>query len=472
MTVRIRGVYATALTALLEDVVQPSPPIRERFEVDLPAEPAAAGVAATEDRQGVVVSGEPDRVAAAVDRLRGVGVDTLAWEADLPLGGVYAGEVTEELRAGAVVDCGDGEGFLPYAETERHVETGDNLRVQVAEPAPPWADDRPLLETTVRVPGHLVELVRGGTAGVGTGSPELADLVPAEPPAGWAPSWGNASEDADLGALDTALEAAGEHAEAIDAGLADGPPVGDGPHRYWAGLDTAFVWFGRESRFALDDHRREVTGTMPGHHRVKAGARAASAAVDFVEAVCPEAGAGSGGLGGSGGPTGGDDAFPFDAVTRQFGPQEGDTVRLDHGKPDGRRVVLGEAEVIERDPDGTVRVRREMRSRGTYDALGTERRPGDVAVTKLTEGKWWYPTVYRSPDGESKGTYVNVCTPVEVFPEAVRYVDLHVDVVKRPDGTVERVDDEELADAVEAGEVPEPLAERARQVARAVENAL
>jgi hypothetical protein len=466
MTVRIRGIYATALTALLEDVVQASPPIRERFEADLPTAPAAASVTTTDDRQGVVVSGESGRVADALDRLRGVGVDTFAWAADLPLGGVYAGEVTEELRPGAVVDCGDGEGFLPYSETERHVETGDRLRVQVAEPAPPWADDRPRLETTVRVPGHLVELVRGGTAGVGTTSPELADLVPAEPPEGWAPSWGRDSDDADLDALDAALDAAGERAEAIDEGLADGPPVGDGPHRYWAGLDTAFVWFGRESRFALDERRREVTATMPGHHRVKAGARAASAAVDFVEAVCPDAGAGSGG------PAGGDGAFPFDAVTRQFGPQEGDTVRIDHGKPDGRRIVLGEAEVVDREADGTVRVRREMRSGGTYDALGTERRPGDVAVTKLTEGKWWYPTVYRSPDGESKGTYVNVCTPVEVFPGAVRYVDLHVDVVKRPDGTVERVDDDELEDAVEAGEVPEPLAERARQVAGAVENAL
>ena len=462
MTVRIRGIYATALTALLEDVVQASPPIRERFEADLPAAPAAAGVTTTGDRQGVVVSGDPDRVAGVTDRLRGVGLDTLAWVADLPLGGVYAGEVTEELRSGAVVDCADGEGVLPYAETERHIETGDRLRVQVVEPAPPWADDRPRLETTVRVPGHLVELVRGGTASVGTASPELADLVPAEPPERWAPSWGRDSDDADLDALDGALAAAGEDARAIDAGLADGSPVADGPHRYWAGLDTAFVWFGRESRFALDDRRRAVTPTMPGHHRVKVGARSASAAVDFVEAVCPAAGAGDSD----------DNDVPFGAVTRQFGPQEGDSVRLDHGKPDGRRVVLGTAEVVDRDPGGTVRVRREMRSRGTYDALGTERRPGDVAVTKLTEGKWWYPTVYRSADGESRGTYVNVCTPVEIFPEAVRYVDLHVDVVKRPDGTVERVDEDELAAAVDAGRVPEPLAERARQVADAVENAL
>ena len=54
----------------------------------------------------------------------------------------------------------------------------------------------------------------------------------------------------------------------------------------------------------------------------------------------------------------------------------------------------------------------------------------------------------------------------------MRYVDLHVDVVKHADGTVERVDDDELDAAVEAGHVPEKLAEKARAVAGAVENAL
>ena len=95
-----------------------------------------------------------------------------------------------------------------------------------------------------------------------------------------------------------------------------------------------------------------------------------------------------------------------------------------------------------------------------------------VAVTKFTEGKWWYPTVYRGADGEKRGTYVNVCTPVEVFPDAVRYVDLHVDVVAHADGAVERVDDDELDEAVAAGQVPSELAERAREVAGAVANAL
>jgi predicted RNA-binding protein associated with RNAse of E/G family len=54
----------------------------------------------------------------------------------------------------------------------------------------------------------------------------------------------------------------------------------------------------------------------------------------------------------------------------------------------------------------------------------------------------------------------------------VRYVDLHVDVVRYPDGTIERVDDDELDAAVSSGAVTEALAERARSVATSLEKAL
>jgi Ribonuclease G/E len=159
-------------------------------------------------------------------------------------------------------------------------------------------------------------------------------------------------------------------------------------------------------------------------------------------------------------------------VTRQFGPVEGDTVAIGHGKPDGRAFSLGRGEVVEWDTDGTLSVERTLSGSGTYDALGTAREAGDTALTKFREGRWWYPTVYRSADGDLKGTYVNVCTPVECFPDEVRYVDLHVDVIKHPDGTVERVDDDELDEAVAAGTVSEELAEKARSVASSLENAL
>ncbi|WP_225333204.1 DUF402 domain-containing protein [Halomicrobium urmianum] len=475
MTVRVRGIYATALTELLADVgvALPSPTIAERFDREFSDERPRATVTTTDDRQGVGVTGDPETVAAAVERLRAVGRDAMAWADPTPRGAVYAGEVTETLGGGAVVQLTavdpadavpastagvDPEGFLPYSKTERRIEEGDRLRVQVDEPTVPWTGGRPVLDTTVRAHGALATLVRGGTSSAN--GPELADVLPADPREGWGITWDRASDDAGLDALGGALDAANERAETVDAAVEDAPsPADAAPHCYVAPEATAWVWFGREARFELDGVRRDVTTTMPGHHRVKAGSASASGGVDLAEAVAD-------------GFRTGESDFPFEAVTGQYGPREGDSVAIEHGKPDGRLITLGEASVEAVDPDGTVTLEREMSPGGTYDGLGVRRQAGDVATTKVREGRWWYPTVYRGSDGQRRGTYVNVCTPVEVFPDGVRYVDLHVDVVKHADGTVERVDDDELDAAVDAGHVSEELAEKARSVAASVEHAL
>ena len=457
--VRVRGIYATALTATFETVVQASPAIRDRFESSFADDPPAVTVETTADRQGVGVHGDPAVVESVGAQLLDAGRDAFAWDASLPRGGVHAGVVTETLGGGALVDCGPGVGFLPYSKTDRHVDTGDRLRVQVDEPRPPWADGRPVLDTTVRMHGGLANLVRGGYTG-GNG-PELAEILPADPPEGWGVDWAPAADDASLDALSETLDALGERARDLDSAFEGAPAPGEAaPHTYWAGEATRWVWFGRESRFELDARRREVVPTMPGHHRTKAATDAASTAVDLVEAVCPDLARGDQ-----------DGAFPFAAVREQFGPREGATVSIGHGKPDGRYIDLGPGEVTDIDGE-TVTVERELSGGGTYDALGVPKQAGDVATTKFREGRWWYPTVYRGADGQRRGTYVNICTPVEVFPGELRYVDLHVDVVKHADGTVERVDDDELDDAVTAGHVGESLAEKARSVAAAVERAL
>ena len=485
--VRVRGIYTTALTRLLLDagheVVDASPPIRRRFDAEFGNTPPDARVETTADRQGIGVHGDPEAVASLRDRLRGVGLDALAWSDPTPPGTVLDGEVTETLGGGAVVrlqvggarsdgaDDATAEGYLPYGSVDDRVETGDAVRVRVDESAAPWTDRRPELDGSLRAGGGLVALEPGSGTRVDVRNDEAArelsgmlDLLGLEPPDGWRAVWKPPAVDAGTEALEAGLERAVAAAEGLDdavdaaggIGVLDDPtlvrdePVASPNAGVW-------VWFGRESRFALDDRRREATATMPGHHRVKAGSADASAGVDLAEALCdPDP----------------DAAFPFGVVTDAFGPSEGDALRLEHGKPDGRLITLGEGTVTAVDADGSVTVEREMTGGGTYDGLGVAREAGDVAETSLKEGRWWYPTTYRGRDGTVRGTYVNVCTPVEVFPDAARYVDLHVDVVKRPDGQVERLDDDELREAEAAGEVPEPLAEKARRVAAALENAL
>jgi hypothetical protein len=494
MNVRVRGIYATALTELLgeaHDVVQASPPIRERFDREVSVDVADGRVTTTDDRQGVGVVGEAGAVDELRERLQAVARDALAWPNPAPQGAVFRGVVTETLGSGALVDLGTVddrrvEGFLPYDRVDAYVDAGDTFRLQVASPEPPWSDARPALATDLRVPGGLVEL-RRGTGGATDETARLAELLPVDPPAGWTPRWSPAADDADLEAMGAALERAADRAETLMAAVADGD--GDDPGRIVAPQAGGWVWFGRECRSALDERRGRVTATMPGHHRIKAGTVAASTAVDFVEAVCPPGDTDTDGDAGCSDDADGDadsdgdedssgkagwaeGSFPFGAVADCFGPREGEDLAIAHGKPSGRTIVLGRGEVTEVTADGTVTVERAMSPDGTYDAIGVERREGDVARTTFVEGRWWYATVYVGDDGTRRGTYVNVCTPVELFPERARYVDLHVDVVKRPNGQVRRVDDDELDAAVAAGEVPEPLAERAREVAASIENAL
>jgi len=476
MRARVRGIYTTAVTRRLldadHDVVQASPSIRERFDVEFPVALADVSVTTTDDRQGVGASGDPDAVAAVREDLAGVAVDALAWAYPAPEGGVFLARVRDALGSGAVVDLGEREGFLPYGNVDDRVEEGDVLRVQIVDPEPPWGDDRPVVAGALRVTGGLLTLdrARSGVSADARGERatklvRTTELLDATAPDGWGVRWERAAVDADIATLGTALEdaiASARVLEDVPAGDVDDAPtrLDTADATDWR-ASTAWVWFGRESRFALDDDRRRVETTMPGHHRVKAGSASASDAVDFAEGVHAEAGGDWG------------DDLPFAAVADAFGPREGDRFAIEHGKPEGRRITLGRGRVTTLDPEAkTLTVERDMTGGGTYDALGTRREDGDVAVTKLTEGKWWYPTRYRSESGETKGTYVNVCTPVELFPDGARYVDLHVDVVEHADGTVERVDDDELDAAVDAGHVPEPLADRARTVAKSVERAL
>ncbi|MGM0592685.1 MAG: DUF402 domain-containing protein, partial [Halobacteriota archaeon] len=445
MRVRVRGIYTTALTQRLlaagHDVVQASASICERFETEFDGDDHDVAVETTGDRQGVGIVGTPDGVETACRVAEAVGLDTFAWTDPAPVGSVFDARVTETLGSGAVCTLGESQGFLPYTNVDTRVGVDDAVRVQVVDSTPPWTDGRPVLDTDLRAFGGLATLLLGHD-GVTVDTRDdaaarelvgMTELLGVTPPDGWGVRWTHAATRADMDALREAIEAARLRAEAIEAVRDE--PVGE-PRRLLTPGESVWVWFGRESRFELDATRREVVTTMPGHHRIKAADESSSAAVDFVEAFCDPSG-----------------EFPFEIVTRQFGPVEGDTVAIGHGKPDGRLIVLGRGTVVDWDVDGTIAVEREMTPGGSYDALGVEREAGDIALTKFREGRWWYPTVYRAADGTRKGTYVNVCTPVECFPETIRYVDLHVDVVKHADGTVERVDDDELDDAVEVGNV-------------------
>ncbi len=445
--VRVRGVYTTAATRLLLDagheVVEPSEPIRERFDASFGDGPAEVEVRNSDDYLGVYVVGDGAREVAET---LAAGRDSFVFDA-VPVGAVRDATVEETTGSGAFVRFDDGRGFLPYSKTDDRIDDGDELRVTVVEEAAPWSNGSPVVAAGERVGNELVTLVRGasgsrvegGTAEDATQLSRTAATVGAEPPSGWGVVYSRDALDAEMGEL---AEALGDAAERAEEGAEE--------------TDARWLWLGSDGRAAYDEVRAEETTTVAGHHRLKATSGAASAGVDLAEALVDSAD-----------PT---DDVPLDVIRRKFGPEEGDRVEISHGKPDGRFISLGRGEVVSAE-EGEVVVERGMSGSGTYDALDVEREEGDIARTRFEEDGWAYATVYKSSDGEKKGTYVNICTPVEIFPEAVRYIDLHIDVVKEGDET-RIVDEDELAGSVEKGEIPEDVAEKAREVSRSVADGL
>jgi protein associated with RNAse G/E len=151
----------------------------------------------------------------------------------------------------------------------------------------------------------------------------------------------------------------------------------------------------------------------------------------------------------------------------------GKELQIDHVKLDGRVISLSEGELLQMDP-GEKRLllkRTRFKGRGKYDGLNIQKEAGDYAITQVKQGDWFYMHNYFRRDGQLIGTYYNINTLVEFYPDRLRYVDLEIDVVCWPDGKIQIIDKEGLNRHWEAGYVSDALKERAEATANEVKAA-
>lgn len=143
-------------------------------------------------------------------------------------------------------------------------------------------------------------------------------------------------------------------------------------------------------------------------------------------------------------------------------------IAIEHVKLDGRTIYLSEGTIIDiqRHDQKLILKRSQFKGRSTYDGLGVPKNAGDYAVTEAAADSWHYRHTYFRETGEVIGTYVNINTPVEFYPEKIRYVDLEVDVVRWPDGRAKTVDEGKLKDRYRAGFITENLRDTALTKAR------
>jgi hypothetical protein len=221
--------------------------------------------------------------------------------------------------------------------------------------------------------------------------------------------------------------------------------------------DTAIydVEFPSLSKEDLDRIRGEVVPTLRGHHRFRI---IASEYVDLVEGEV--------------------ERYPLKMAKMEVALrkrlildalEEGKGLRIEHVKPEGSLIQLRGGEITFLSADKTEMTIRRTLGTGRYDGLGLIIEEGDYALTRVKEGGWLVKHSYFSAEGDLRGHYWNINTPVEFYPDKIRYIDLHVDVIlEKERGKLEIIDRDQLERLALEGYIKEGLADKARELAEAL----
>jgi hypothetical protein len=458
----VRGIYTTALTKLLLDhgfeIVNPSVTIKRRFELkDNPAPPDLK-IKDRYDVQGIRVLGTSEAVSKFYSILQSNFEDVITRKWLVSVDGIYKGKVVDSDEYGIYIDIGDDVvGRVPKSE----IAPANEKQVTVQVERKRIGAKRPLLTTNLKIVGNYAILAQNSRVGVSLKirdlqkRAELYALGKSLAPNGWGIIWRETSANQPQEVLESEIRMLADKVEALKEKMASA----EAPARLVDGLYFMDVEFPYFSKKGMDKLRASAAPTLDGHHFFKSCGGKVSSALEMAERLLEEGEA----------QESIENSFK-EQILYEF-PEEGSVVEIEHVKLSGIVFHLGQA-TIEAVDDKKLMYKRIMRSNGFYDGLGVKKEAGDTALSETKLGEWHITTKYFSSNGELKGTYVNLNTPVEVYPHAIRYVDLEVDVCIKPNGATQVLDLEKLEKALERGFISKGLFETVRGKANEIASAI
>jgi len=158
----------------------------------------------------------------------------------------------------------------------------------------------------------------------------------------------------------------------------------------------------------------------------------------------------------------------FKQQIKNLFPEASSMVDIQHVKPSGMVFHLGQAKIDEMDGE-EIKFTRIIKSNGFYDGLAVKKEAEDKAVSETRLGEWFIKTDYFSRDDKWKGTYININTPVEIYPKTIRYVDLEVDLCVKPNGETKILDMDKLEEALKNGIISSRLFGKVKEVIQEVQ---
>ncbi|MGD2249921.1 MAG: ribonuclease E/G [Candidatus Methanofastidiosia archaeon] len=441
VSVRIRGVYATALTKILAErgygICQVSRPIRDRLNIESLNSPPDIDIRHTYNRQGISIVAVNDVLDTFLEDMKDAFVDVFIVPSGIELYGVYK---ARNLGKGEV-DVGGTTGYLDERTAERDV------LVQVSE-----IRKHPIFTSRISFSGDYAILIpqEGVKISRKVQDPDdrrrlyqLGNQLQISP--GYGVLWRTAAVNAEDEALMKEVRQLVEEMHRVNMEF---PASHVGLLR--EGKKHVEIYFGGDAKRRLDFIRNNVLPTVQNHHKLKSSGKEYSLVVDVFEKFLSKY----------------DIEERLEQVLWEINPwREGNSVLLEHFKATGEKLHLGKA-VVQHFDYPYASMERRMHTYGMYDGLNVRKEKGDTVMTEIKEGEWVLVHRYYSRNGEPKGIYYNICTPVEFYPYKVRYMDLEVNVVELEEKRI--IDTDKLEQRVKEGYISEKLQKKALETAERV----
>nr|MDO8080679.1 ribonuclease E/G [Candidatus Freyarchaeota archaeon] len=454
--IKIRGIHSTALTKIMLGngfkITQATSVQVERFNLENNFEQPDVDIVDFENKQGIIITGETDKVKKIEEVLRTDLEDAVFRIPIIKLNSLYKGKVVKISGNEAFVDIGNCYALL----LDEAVNEGEEHVVEIVKTDIQY----PIATTKISIIGKYAILIEQEGIKISKkiknseNRQELYSLGEKIKPENWGIIFRTGAANQNPSILIQEVSELNKKAKELMKRKKETAS----PALLLEGNENVFIEFTSRAKKKLDDIRQEIVKTINQHHYYKSIGHEYSLLVDFTEEILTK--------------------YPkmennileiFNKIyTREF-PKKGDQILIEHVKINGYQFILSGI-LTNLDPNNNhLSIKRLFRGGGHFDGLNIPKQTGDYGITEIKLGSWNLQTEYYSKNGEFKGAYYNINTGIEFYPpNRLRYIDLAIDVIKWPNGEVKIIDKEELNKAYESKLISEKLKTKAEQEAEEI----
>ena len=450
INVRVRGIYATAITKLLLDygftIVQASDKIKSRFKSVFTNKPADVTIKDMDNKLGFIIIGEPTAVKTVFNHLNEVLENSIIFQSKIPLHALIKGRVVEKVNEKTyIVDLGEVKGEL---YTTQQLNVGDEVLVDVKK-TQLKPREKIILSFNYNIYGPNIVLIYKLPKIIVSRhikDPELrrelitlASLYRMKN-SDWGIKWRSSAKYTSLSELMSELKQLYKRAEEVLSKARNSKLY----EIIEPGQLIIEVVLSKSDKEKLDSIRQSVTPTVIGHHMLKSFGKKSSTIVDTVEYIMKYLNI---------------DQRKISECLLEYlinCLSEQKEIKIYHVRVyDDKVLKLTPGKIIAIKDDkvlGKVIVlKRKIIGKGVYNGLNIPKEPGDYDEMIVPLNRWLLIHNYYSKRGELKGKYININTPVELSLSSIRYIDLSLDIIVDKNNNIKLVDVDEFKELVNRG---------------------